>query len=213
MKKYITNLYGHGTSSTAMNAQNLVVTIAEQERYSEIKIGPYLMHNETENDKIKRIECILSGVSSHSLVIAQMPSWDVIAFDELLLQALRIRVEKLVVFVHDFVSLMFQNNDYRFDRYILSYNVSDLMILPAKKMKEILTINGLNTFVIYQEIWDCQSTCSFLGHPKFKTVIKFSGNTERFPFAKSRSKTVPLEGRLSNSELLRALNEGGFSLE
>lgn len=228
MKKYITNLYGHSRSSTAMAAQHLVTSIAKQEGYSEIRVGPYELENETVEDKLKIIEGILSGVSKESIVIAQMPTWYGIVFDELLLQALRNRVENLVIFVHDFVPLMFLNNYYLFDRYISAYNLSDLIILPSKKMEERLVEKGLTSPVIYQEVWDYQVSLPSLGSPEFQKNIKFSGNIERFPFVKTWNKTVPLEvfsegnlsqsstavlkGWLSSDELLKSLNKGGFGL-
>jgi hypothetical protein len=228
MKKYITNLYGHKTSSTAMQAQNLVTTIAKQEGYSEIKIGPYFIKNETENDRLKIIEGILSGVSYDSMVVVQMPTWYGIAFDELLLQSIRTRVEKLIIFVHDFVPLMFLNNAYLFDRYLSAYNLSDLIILPSQKMEEVLVMHGLISPVVYQGIWDFLDQDYPLEKPEYKKVIKFSGNMDRFPFVKKWNKTIPLEvfsegslpqtssailkGWLKSGELLKALNEGGFGL-
>lgn len=228
MKKYITNLYGHGRSSTAMTAQHLVTSIAKEEGYLEIRVGPYDLENETVNDKLKRIEGILSGVPKEAIVIAQMPTWYGIVFDELLLQILRHRVEKLVIFVHDFVPLMFSNNAYLFDRYLSAYNLSDLVILPSSKMEARLVEEGLSSPVIYQEIWDYQTTLSSLEKPEFQKLLKFCGNVERFPFAKAWDKTLPLEifsqgelsssstailkGWLSSDELLRSLNKGGFGL-
>ncbi|OTP24832.1 sugar transferase [Enterococcus mundtii] len=228
MEKYITNLYGQSDRSTAMIAQHMVTDIAKNEGYSEISLRAYRVDDDTETEKIKRIDGILSSISPNSLVIAQMPSWNGISFDEIFLKKLREQTEKLVVFVQDFVPLMFENNYYLFDRYLEAYNHADLVILPSEKMKQILVSKGLKSPVILQEIWDHVHSISLDTLPTFQRKIKFSGSSTRFPFIKEWKSELPLEvfsdgtvstqgsvkmmGWRKDDQLLRELNKGGFGL-
>lgn len=228
MKKYITNLYGQSRQSTAMSAQHMIAKIAQNEGYSELSIGAYSVNDDSEEEKRTRIEGILSSVSKDSLVIAQMPSWNGIAFDKVFLKMLRERTTHLVVFVHDFVPLMFANNAYLMQWYLGAYNLADLVILPSEKMEHVLRENGLTSTVHYQSVWDHVTGIELVGDPQFQRKLKFAGNTSRFPFVKDWASDLPLEvfsdgdvsgngflkmmGWQSDEQLLRELHKGGFGL-
>lgn len=228
MKKYITNLYGHSTESTAMNAQHMITNIAKEIGYSEIGVRGHHVNGDTESEREKRIEGILASVYEGSLIVAQLPTWCGIAFDEVLLQKLRQRAGKLVVFVHDFVPLMFLNNRYLMSRYLDAYNLADLVILPSEKMAQLLCDEGLTAPVMIQEIWDHTSQLQGLHIPIFEKKIKFAGNVSRFPFVKDWEGKLPLEvfshalfderqnlsfkGWKHDEALIRELNQGGFGL-
>ncbi|MDT2887975.1 sugar transferase [Lactococcus lactis] len=228
MKKFITNIHGQSEQSTAMIAQNMISKIAQREGYSEIGILAHSTTEDTNEEKEKRIEGMLSIVSERGMVVAQMPSWNGIAFDEVFLRQLDKKVDKLVIFIHDFVPLMFENNAYLFERYIDAYNLADLVILPSKQMEYKLRERGLKPPVKIQEIWDHLLYIEGLGHPEFQEKIKFAGNITRFPFVKEWENDVKLEvfsngvigkkefvdmkGWKHDDQLLRELNEGGFGL-
>lgn len=228
MRKYITNLYGHGQESTAMNAQHMVTKLAKELGYAEIAIRGHNVNEDTESERVKRIEGSLSIVEGEALTIAQMPTWHGIAFDEVFLSQLRQRSEKLVVFVHDFVPLMFINNRYLMDRYLEAYNLADLVILPSRKMADLLQNEGLEAPVMIQEIWDHLSELGDLKAPSFEQTLKFAGNITRFPFVKEWEGDIPLEvfspsllesndtlkfkGWLHDDALISELNQGGFGL-
>lgn len=228
MKKYITNLYGQSPQSTAMAAQNMITDIAKSIGYKEICIEAYPVREDSHEEKLKRIEGILSPVSQDSMAIAQMPSWNGIAFDKYFLESLRKRVDKLVVFVHDFVPLMFANNAYLFDQYLEAYNLADLVILPSQKMKEVLIEHGLTQPVLIQNIWDHVTTVNLNTNPHLERKLNFLGNITRFPFVKDWETDLLLEvysngqaeakgnmrllGWQPEDQILRALNQGGFGL-
>lgn len=228
MKKYITNLYGHGQESTAMNAQQMIAKLAEDMGYSEIGVRGHNVNKDTESEREKRIEGLLSSVSENSLIVAQMPSWCGIAFDEIFLEKLKQRSENLVIFVHDFVPLMFVNNRYLMKRYLKAYNSADVVILPSEKMAEILRKEGLHAPVMIQEVWDHVSSIEDIGRSTFEKRLKFAGNITRFPFVKNWDGALPLEvfshslpserpnltfrGWMQGDGLLRELNQGGFGL-
>ena len=228
MKKYITNIYGHSTQSTAMHGQHMMTQLGQEVGYQEVGIACYPVNEDSEEEKEKRIEGMLSSVAQDSLVVAQMPTWNGIAFDRVLLRKLRERAEKLVVFVHDFVPLMFVGNAYLCDTYLESYNEADLVVLPSEKMEVNLREKGLTAPVIYQEVWDHVTSLDLPGHPRFEPVLKFAGHMERFPFVKDWESTTRLEvfsrgnfvakgnvhiqGWLYDEQLLRRLHEGGYGL-
>lgn len=228
MKKYITNLYGQSPQSTAMAAQNMITDIAKTMGYKEISIEAYPVREDTQEEKLKRIEGILAPVSNDSMAIAQMPSWNGIAFDQYFLESLRKRVDKLVVFVHDFVPLMFANNAYLFDQYLAAYNLADLVILPSQKMKDILMEHGLTQPVLIQNVWDHVTTLNLTVQPRLERKLNFLGNMTRFPFVKDWENDLRLEvysngqaeakgnmrvmGWQPEDQVLRALNQGGFGL-
>ncbi|WP_285141742.1 sugar transferase [Lactococcus petauri] len=228
MKKYITNLYGQSPQSTAMAAQNMITDIAKTMGYKEISIEAYPVREDTQEEKLKRIEGILAPVSNDSMAIAQMPSWNGIAFDQYFLESLRKRVDKLVVFVHDFVPLMFANNAYLFDQYLAAYNLADLVILPSQKMKDILMEHGLTQPVLIQNVWDHVTTLNLTAQPRLERKLNFLGNMTRFPFVKDWENDLRLEvysngqaeakgnmrvmGWQPEDQVLRALNQGGFGL-
>lgn len=228
MRKYITNLYGHSQESTAMNAQHMVTKLAKELGYVEIAIRGHSVKDDTESERVKRVEGNLSIVEGKALIVAQMPTWNGIAFDEVLLTQLRQRSEKLVVFVHDFVPLMFVNNRYLMGRYLEAYNLADLVILPSKKMANLLQNEGLKSPIMIQEIWDHLSDLEDLKFPSFEQTLKFAGNSTRFPFVKDWEGDIPLEvfsplvldshdnikfkGWLHDDALLSELNQGGFGL-
>lgn len=228
MKKYITNLYGHSQESTAMNAQHMVVEVAKDLGYIELGIRGHNSNGDTEDERIKRIEGSLSVVEEEALIIAQVPTWHGIAFDEVLLTQIKRRSEKLVIFVHDFVPLMFVNNRYLMNRYLEAYNLADLVILPSKKMAQALRNEGLVAPIMIQEIWDHLSDFNEMKPPLFEKKLKFAGNVSRFPFVKEWEKSLPLEvfsstsienhshllykGWKKGNDLLQELNQGGFGL-
>lgn len=228
MKKYITNLHGHSAQSTAMHAQHMISKIANEMGYLEISLNGHPTGEDTEEERKKRIEGMLASVSGESLIIAQMPSWNGIAFDEVFLKVLRERAQKLVVFVHDFVPLMFANNRYLFSRYVDAYNLADLVILPSDKMGNALREEGLKCPVMVQEVWDHVTALEELDQPRFEKKLKFAGNTTRFPFVKAWQGPLPLEvfsngplyenqnlklmGWMHDDALLRELNKDGFGL-
>lgn len=228
MNKYITNLYGHSPQSTAMMAQQMITDISKRMGYQEIAINSYKVDTDSEEEKHKRIEGILANVIGDSMAIAQMPSWNGIAFDKVFLYKLKTRVDKMVIFVHDFVPLMFENNRYLLKDYITAYNLADLIVLPSEKMKNILCREGLTSPVIIQTVWDHTSSINFDIEPQLYRKLMFIGNVTRFPFVNEWDSDLPLEvysngiikskgfvklmGWQYDEHLLRTLRKGGFGL-
>ncbi|GKQ42758.1 beta-1,6-galactofuranosyltransferase [Companilactobacillus sp. RD055328] len=233
MEKYITNLYGHGNASTAMYAQHMVTDIAKDEGYLELAIPTLRASEDSDSELRSQIDGILTPLWPENLVIAQMPSWNGIAFDEVFLERLRQRVDKMVVFVHDFVPLMFDSNYYLMQRYLDAYNKADLIIVPSEQMGQKLVSEGLNIPYIIQELWDHPTSLVQLSRPSFQKKLNFAGDFDRFPFTINWDKDIDLDvfsqpkgpngivyshdylhvrGFKSDELLLHELNQGGFGL-
>ena len=135
MRKYITNLYGQSEQSTAMTAQHMITKLAQDEGFKEISVSAYSVSEDTPEEKEKESLacCLLSHKEIWPLLKCHLGTGlHLMKF----LKTLRERVDKLVVFIHDFVPLMFQNNDYLFERYLEAYNLADLVILPSERMEK-----------------------------------------------------------------------------
>lgn len=228
MNKYITQLYGHWSGSTALKAQQIVTSIAKQEGYQKLLIPVYNVYGEDEHERVERIKVILAPVTSDDLIIVQVPSWNGIAFDEMFLKILRQHTEKVIIFIHDFVPMMFVSNEYLFERYVEAYNLAYVVIVPSFKMGIELRKRGLLPKVIVQDIWDFTVKIDNLETPKLHHELKFIGNIERFPFAKKGIGNIPLnvystikdevpqninyKGWKSDNDLMKDLSQGGFGL-
>ncbi|EHN59936.1 sugar transferase [Oenococcus kitaharae] len=193
MKFHITNLYGQSQASTAQIAQNMVAKQAEQLGFKEIGIYSYPIRSDHGQEMSKRIDGMLASVSYGDLVVMQIPSWNGVEFEEAMARKLRAyQGLKLVVFVHDFIPLMFENNAYLMKRYIDLCNLAHVVILPSQNMREQLADNGLTAQTVIQHMWD---------HPQDMDVFKknfekkfyFAGNPDRFPFVKNWHYDSPLE--------------------
>lgn len=228
MRKYITNLHGQSRQSTAQVAQHMVTKIAKEQGFEEVSILAYATGEDSAQEREKRVQAMLANVREGDIIVAQMPTWNGIVFDEVLLKQLRQRTDKLVVFVHDFVPLMFANNYYLMDRYIAAYNLSDLVILPSKKMEVRLRAEELQVPVLTQDIWDLPTNFKSDKLPQMQQKVNFIGNVNRFPFVASWDSDLPLEvysqGDLESlgnvvikdwcegDDLLKNLSMGGFGL-
>lgn len=226
LRTHITNIYGQSPASTAMIAQNMVTEVAKSLGFNEIGIYSYPIHTDTPQEIRKRVDGMLAGVSAHDVVIVQLPSWNGIEFDELLINKLLSYPDiKIAVFIHDVVPLMFENNYYLMQRSINLYNKAVTLIVPSKAMAKRLKSEGLvMDHIVIQQLWD-HVTSLMPETPKFEPLINFAGSVTRFPFVKSwhndtklqvfsqsdeknSNERVSYRGWLPDNEILRHLNRG-----
>ncbi|MFT8414214.1 sugar transferase [Oenococcus oeni] len=185
MKMHITNIYGQSPRSTAMISQNMVASVARGLGFKEIGIYSYPIKTDTYQEMSKRIDGMIASVSFGDFVVIQLPSWNGTEFDELLIKKLKsYRRIRIVVFVHDFIPLMFQNNAYLMDKHIELFNLSDAIILPSQAMADKLTSHGLKTRIIIQGMWDHPHNIDIIPK-KFAKKFFFAGSPTRFPFVKN----------------------------
>ncbi|WP_439425121.1 sugar transferase [Oenococcus alcoholitolerans] len=187
MNFHITNLYGQSERSTALIAQNMVCDQARQIGFKEIGIYSYPVKSDTASELSKRIDGMFASLGFGDLLVFQMPSWNGIEFDRAFIEKARVYNDlKLVIFVHDFIPYMFENNSYLTKGYIDLLNLADVLILPSQTMAVALTDDGLKiplSKIIFQNFWD-HPTQKKYKRPQFSKTIFFAGNSTRFPFVK-----------------------------
>ena len=71
-------------------------------------------------------------------------------------------------------------------QYIDYYNKADVLIVPSKKMYDLLRENGLEEKpYVVQHFWDHPATVNYFITPENNKIINFAGNAEKFDFVKN----------------------------
>lgn len=229
MKKYISTFWGHSEESTAWVAQKMVAKVSKKFGYEEFKIHPDQIDGLPEDEVIKKINYSLDFIEENSLFILQLPTWNIdLEYNELYLRELRKKVHKLVIFLHDFIPLMFENNLGYTEWFLAQYNQADLIILPSKKMKKWMRQYGLDIPVLIQGLWDHYTSMPLSAPKEYQQRVKFPGDPNKFQIGQTWfydipldiytyekvdvQKNVTLHDFLSDESLLLELNKGGFGL-
>lgn len=192
LRVHITNIYGQYQTSTALKAQNRMANVAKEFlHYNELGIYAYDINVDSSQMLSSRLDGIIASVACGDIVIFQFPTWNAFEFDEALLERLNLyRGLKKITFVHDMISLMFENNRYLLNREIAFMNQTDLVILPSQRMADFLRSEGLAVEkTVIQHIWDFPVSIDQSVRPKFGKVINFAGNPalDKFKFVKEWS--------------------------
>lgn len=226
MNVYVTNI--NGMAGTAQLAQNMVTDIAVGLGYRELGIYRYQIEGDSPIELSKRLDGIVAGLRHGDIVIFQTPTWNSTAFDEKMMEKLKLYDIKIIIFIHDVVPLMFAGNFYLMERTINYYNKADLIIAPSQAMIDELRKHGLTVEkTMIQGMWDHPTAISLLP-AEFEKKIHFPGDPKRFSFIKNWMYRVPLRlyarqaenlpeqvmhvPYLPNDVLLLELSKGGFGL-
>lgn len=237
MKVHITNIYGQSSASTALKAQNRTADIARRIlNFNELGIYCYDIKADSPEMLRSRLDGIIASVGYGDIVIFQYPTWNDIRFDKAFVSRLKFyKGLKIVIFVHDVLSLMFEQNRYLLGEHIEFFNQADLLIFPSQGMVDILRAEGLSVKkIVLQRIWDFPVSVDQTVRPKYGKVINFAGNPDhkKFEFVKSWNydsvelRVTANEGKwaqgknicflgwfIDDGSLLNALrNSGGFGL-
>ena len=184
MKIHITNVYN--VVGAAMESQHMVADIAKDVLgFNELGIYHYPVESDSSEMLRARLDGILAALGEEDIVIFQCPSWNGIAFDESLIKRVNIyRGIKKIFFINDVTPLMFENNRYLLGRYVELYNQADVIIVPSKKMVELLSSEGLKVRkIVIQRMWDCQVLVDTSVIPQFNKQISFAGKTDGDKFS------------------------------
>ncbi|WP_242237219.1 sugar transferase [Streptococcus acidominimus] len=226
MRVYITNI--NGLAGTASFAQNMVTDIAHTLGYRELGIYCYQMAADSPSELNKRLDGIVAGLHHGDVVIFQTPTWNTTAFDEKVMEKLKMYNVKVILFIHDVVPLMFAGNFYLMERTIRYYNQADLIVAPSQAMIDQLREHGLTVEkTIIQGMWDHPTSITSVP-ASFLPTIHFPGDAERFSFVKAWDYEVPLHlyarnggdlpkqvvyhSYMPDDQLLLELSKGGFGL-
>ncbi|WP_154590563.1 sugar transferase [Streptococcus uberis] len=228
MRVYITNLNGQSGQSTAQIAQNMVMDIGASLGYRELGIYAYPIQADNDIEMSKRLDGIIGGLRHGDVVIFQTPTWNTTAFDEKVMNKLKLYNIKIAIFIHDVVPLMFAGNYYLMEQTISYFNKADLIIAPSQEMIDTLRQHGLSVEkTLIQGMWDHPTTIPQLP-AHFDLKIHFPGNPGRFSFTKTWNYDIPLflytgqEAELPqgvhkvpympDEQLLLEMSQGGFGL-
>lgn len=226
MRVYITNI--NGIAGTASFAQNMVTDIAQSLGYRELGIYCYQMASDSPSELNKRLDGIVAGLHQGDIVIFQTPTWNTTAFDEKVMEKLKMYDIKIIIFIHDVVPLMFEGNFYLMERTIQYYNQADMIIAPSQAMIDQLREYGLIVEkTLIQGMWDHPTSITSLPAEFLKT-IHFPGDPERFSFVTKWKYELPLHlyarkgdslpeqvvhhSYMPDDQLLLELSRGGFGL-
>lgn len=231
MNVYITRINGINLNimETAAYIQFQTAEIAYEIGYREMGIYHYDANGESVESRRSRFDGMIAGLRADDVVICQFPTWNGLEFEKALVNHIKVYCCHVVIFIHDIVALMYENNRYLLKETVDMYNQAKVLIVPSYAMKEFLLENGVRAdmkFVI-QEIWDYTTEINFAGAPKLKKEIHFAGDLGRFLFPHHwdyhiplkiytdmpcKGKNVQLMGWMHPNVLLLELAKGGFGL-
>jgi len=229
MITHITNI--NNIAGTAPLAQENVSKIAHQLDMREIGLFLYPVWTDSDQDLSRRMDGIIASIHPNDIVIFQYPSWNHDRYDNAFINSVKSFPNvKLVIWVEDVETLMFNSGIAALSREIQMFNRADLLILPSKGMHDILRENGLTqNNVLYQTVWDHKTDSVYTVHQKHHRMF-FTGEYSRFPFLANYHGNTPIfqyataqperendisfqyQGFRSPDALLHILSEGGFGL-
>lgn len=229
MIKHITNI--NNIAGTASLAQENVTKIAHTLGMREVGLFNYAVWSDSDTELSRRMDGIIAPLHHGDFIIFQYPSWNHYRYDAAFISHVKIFPGiKLVIWVEDMESLMFNEGLAALSREIQLINRADMLILPSKGMHDILIENGLTVQkVLYQTIWDHLTDNVYTEHQLLRRIV-FTGDYKRFPFLadyhgktpihhyahaepeRSNDESFEWKGGKTPQQLLSTLSEGGFGL-
>lgn len=194
MRIWMTNL--HGMGGTAGLAQHISMAMAKTMGFNEMALYCNTF-KESDNALNTRLDGICSGIEKNDVVIAQLPSWVDLNYDQHLLDRIKFRMASvhIIVFIHDIEPFMFGHWD-DLEKWLPLYNKAEVLIVPNHFMREYLVGHGCTCKkYVYQYVWDNPSNLTELQWPisHMKRLVQFPSNSSKFKFVNSwPSKKYPL---------------------
>lgn len=229
MRIHVTNVYGFSPRSVVQLSQHEVVDILKDLCDSEIGLFVYSYDKEPKNELSSRYDGIIARVTPGDVVIFQSPTWNIVDWDNGLVDRIKAYGGKVVFFIQDVPPIQFENNYFLMPYFIDMYNKAELVIVPSERMYQRLVEEGLTVKkYVVQKMWDFNVHMD-LHTPSFERKLYFLGDVSRFPFFQNWQFNTPLHvfgnhksdydyskvhfgGWLNKTELLLELSKGGFGL-
>lgn len=229
MNVYVTKLNGMSCTSAEQYAQHMVADIAHSLGVREMGIYRYYADEESVENRTRRFDGIIAGISAGDIVICQFPTWNGLAFERALVRHIKAYHGRIIIFIHDVGALMSEARCSELQDTVELYNEAEVLIVPSLGMQRFLIGHGIRIgmkFVI-QEMWDYTTRLSSLGMGTFNREIHFAGNPDGVRFPKTWECEIPLRlysnsecqgsniqkiGWLEPERLLMELSRGGFGL-
>ena len=219
----INNISGPARSSLAD-----VAKIAHRLGWHEIGLYHYPADTDSDAQLSARIDGVISSVGKDDIVVFQYPSWNGRRYDSELIGHLKVYGKKLIIFVHDLTSLLWENmglNGENLIREINLLNRADLLILASAKLHGFLRKYGLKELpVVYQKIWELPTEMVITRHLPIKRMVFTGGDDLTFYAGKNliyqfsydnkagKNENIKWCGFLDTNRLLMEMAKGGFGL-
>ncbi|WP_026520149.1 sugar transferase [Butyrivibrio sp. FCS006] len=228
MKVHITNIYNQpGTQGIA---QQNVAKIGRELGFHEMGLFKYNINVDDDHAMGCRLDGIIAAVQANDIVIVQTPTWNGLRFPRRLVNKIKAYPNtKLIIMIHDVISLAFDAPESRLRETIDIYNNADLLIVPSQKMYDLLREHGLQEKkYMIQKLFD-YPVSNELPTPSFQKKMIFTGAPSRFPFLldwhyqtildlytgeayDTTGKNVTVFPYMKDMPLLSNLAQGGFGL-
>lgn len=182
MRIHISKIYGY--IGTGAKRQETVAAIAKRDlHYDELGIYRYQVESDTPEMLGTRLDGILASVYHGDIVIIQSPTWNGLDFEETLMRHLyAYRDLGKIIFIHDVPPLMSESYRPQLQRYIDYYNQADLVIVPSRKMLDVLREHGLMVKkTVIHKMFDYVASADETIKPVFRKVVNLAGNPNSDP--------------------------------
>ena len=234
MKVHVTCVTNHRQDSVARMAQQMIADVGRQLGYEVCPIYTKYTTPHQEPDSLeellKRLDDLGKKTAPGDAVIFQFPTWNHYTVDANLLSWLKSQQRRVIIFLHDYVPVMYKESRPLAPQFIAMLNQAEVIIVPSVAMYEVLKKHGLTVKkYVVQGIWDHLTQKTFVS-PTFQRQLHFLGSPERFNFVNHWQSALPLrlytqklprpmcanvlyEGYFEDEVLLAKLAEaGGFGL-
>lgn len=110
MRIHVTNVYGFSPRSVVQLSQHEVVDILKDLCDSEIGLFVYSYDKEPKNELSSRYDGIIARVTPGDVVIFQSPTWNIVDWDNGLVDRIKAYGGRVVFFIQDVPPIQFENN-------------------------------------------------------------------------------------------------------
>ena len=229
MNVYITKLNGMSYMSTEQYAQQMTADIAHSLGIREMGIYRYNTDGESAEDRARRFDGIIAGISAGDIVICQFPTGNGLEFERALVRHIKAYHGRIVIFIHDLEAVMNENRRFLLSDTVGLYNEAEVLIVPSAVMRRFLMEHGVRVGMRYvvQEMWDYTMALKSFDSGKLKKELHFAGNPDGVRFPRIWAYEMPLKiysnqdcqgnhaqkmGWLPPDRLLLEMSKGGFGL-
>ena len=229
MNVYMTKLNGMSYMSTEQYAQQMTADIAHSLGIREMGIYRYNTAGESAENRERRFDGIIAGISAGDIVICQFPTGNGLEFDRALVRHIKVYHGRIVIFIHDLEAVMYENRRFLLSDTVGLYNEAEVLIVPSAAMRRFLMEHGVRVGMRYvvQEMWDYTTSLESLDSGKLKKELHFVGNPDgvRFPRIWDHEALLKVYsnqdcqgshaqkmGWLPPDRLLLEMSKGGFGL-
>lgn len=227
MRVHITVI--HNMTGPARSSQADTAKIAHGIGWHEIGLYHYPADTDSDAKLSARIDGVISSVGKEDIVVFQYPSWNGRRYDNELVSHLKIYGKKLIIFVHDLTSLLWENmgpNGENLIREVDLLNRADMLILASSKLHSFLKEYGLkeDVPVVYQKIWELPTEMVITQHLPIKRMLftggddisSYKGKNPIYQFSYENkagtNENIKWCGFLDMNSLLLEMAKGGFGL-